>query len=325
MPNWGHVLNEIQRETDGPGSDSAADKVRTKYLMALHKHVERNIICYYSGWLSKPKIEGIDISDEDKNGLMLCVHGLDRSKGLDLVLHTPGGSVATTASLVDYLRQMFGTDVRAFVPQIAMSAGTMIACSCKEIYMGKHSNLGPVDPSINGIAAHAVVEELKTAYAEIIQDNKRAFIWNPILSRYTPGFLQQCHWAIQAAKEFVESVLKDNMFADLPPDERDTVVSRIVDRLSDLSTNKGHDKHVHSKECSDLGLKIKMLEETGSKELQDLVLTVHHCFMYTLANTAAFKIIENHRGRRYVKLQQQQLMFVPHGLPGGPPQKGAAQ
>jgi ClpP class serine protease len=30
-----------------------------------------------------------------------------------------------------------------------MSGGTMIACSAKEIIMGNHSNLGPVDPQLN--------------------------------------------------------------------------------------------------------------------------------------------------------------------------------
>ena len=128
MPNWGSVLKEIQKETNDV-SDSADDKVRKRYLMKLHDKVDRNIIFYYSGFLTKPKIEGIEINDDDKNGLMLCVHGLDRKKGLDLFLHTPGGSGAATQSFVDYLKQMFGTDIRAFVPQIAMSAGTMIAGS----------------------------------------------------------------------------------------------------------------------------------------------------------------------------------------------------
>jgi ClpP class serine protease len=93
----------------------------------------------------------LDINDEDKNGFMLCIHKLDKSKGLDLFLHTPGGSGAATESLVHYLRQIFGNDIRAFVPQLAMSAGTIIACACKEIFMGKHSNLGPVDPQIKGL------------------------------------------------------------------------------------------------------------------------------------------------------------------------------
>src|SRR5690349_23814561 len=68
-----------------------------------------------------------------------------------------------TRSLRDWSSDVCSSDldVRAFVPQIAMSAGTMIACSCKEIFMGKHSNLGPVDPQINGLHAYAVVEQLE--------------------------------------------------------------------------------------------------------------------------------------------------------------------
>jgi ClpP class serine protease len=182
MPNWGTVLREIQKETDDPNGESASDKVRKKYLGQLHNHVGRNIICYYSGWLSKPKVEGVDINDDDKNGFMLCIHKMDRKKGLDLFLHTPGGGGAATESLVYYLRQMFGSDIRAFVPQIAMSAGTIIACACKEIYMGKHSNLGPVDPQINGLPAYAVVEELARAYDEITKDHNRQYVWIQFLA-----------------------------------------------------------------------------------------------------------------------------------------------
>ncbi|MBX4308663.1 ATP-dependent Clp protease proteolytic subunit, partial [Mycobacterium tuberculosis] len=88
----------------------------------------------------------VQITDEDKNGFMLCIHELDRTKGLDLIIHTPGGDSQATIALVDYLRSMFGKNIRAIIPQLAMSAGTMIACSCFEIIMGKQSSLGPIDP-----------------------------------------------------------------------------------------------------------------------------------------------------------------------------------
>ena len=64
---------------------------------------------------------------------MTVIHELDRSLGLDLLLDTPGGETAATESLVDYLRSMFGSNMRAIVPQLAMSGGTMIACACNEI------------------------------------------------------------------------------------------------------------------------------------------------------------------------------------------------
>jgi ClpP class serine protease len=218
MPNWDVVLKEIKKETDDPGGESAADKVRTRYLKRLQTRVKRNVIGYYSGFLSKPHIQGLDLNDEDKNGFMLAVHKLDKQLGLDLFIHTPGGSIAATESLVDYIRRIFGSDVRAFVPQIAMSAGTMLACSCKEIYMGSHSNLGPVDPSVNGIQAQAVLAEVESTYGQMKVEQSRALVWHPILSRYTPSFVQLCQWAVERSEQFVTRTLMENMLAEIHDD-----------------------------------------------------------------------------------------------------------
>lgn len=97
------------------------DVVRRRYLAKLHEITNRNVIIYYSGWLQKQGGAGVDINDEDKNGLMTVVHKLDKRLGLDLALHTPGGDIAATEALVDYLRSVFGNDIRAIVPQLAMS------------------------------------------------------------------------------------------------------------------------------------------------------------------------------------------------------------
>ena len=67
---------------------------------------------------------------------------IDASKGLDIILHTPGGDLAATESLIDYLNQKFDSDMRAIIPQLAMSDGTIVAFACKEIWVGKQSSLG---------------------------------------------------------------------------------------------------------------------------------------------------------------------------------------
>ena len=130
MPSWGTVLDNL-KNTPNP-----MDAMRRKYLGTMHKYTGRNIIAYYSAFVQKPRIDGTGIDDNDKNAFMQAVCGLDRSKGLDLILHTPGGQIAAAESLVSYLKALFGKDIRVFVPQIAMSAGTMIALSSKEIIMG---------------------------------------------------------------------------------------------------------------------------------------------------------------------------------------------
>ncbi len=63
------------------------------------------------------------INDEDKNGFMMAIHKMDRTKGLDLILHTPGGGLTAAQSITNYLHSMFGNDIRVLIPQLAMSAG----------------------------------------------------------------------------------------------------------------------------------------------------------------------------------------------------------
>lgn len=295
MPNWKQVQEEIKAEQDGHPNPHNA--IREKYLRQLHEHTGRTVIAYYSGFLSEGGIEGLAINDDDKNGFMMCIHETDQSRGLDLLLHTSGGDVAATESLIYYLKQIYDRNIRAIIPQAAMSAGTIMACACKSIVMGKHSNLGPIDPQLRGIPAVGVIEEIERAVEDIRRDEKYAHIWHPILSKLMPAFVQQCHWAVERAKEYSKEVLRDNMLADR--ENAEELASRIAETLSDLSRNKAHNRHIHHQEAQEMGLNIEVLEE--NPKFQDLVLTVHHCYMHTLVNTPAFKIIENHKGRAWIK------------------------
>ena len=296
MPNWNEVLNEINLEAK-KHKNAATDIVRRRYLEKLFNHTKRNVIAYYSGFLSKPGIQLLDINDEDMNGFMMAVHKMDRSLGLDLILHTPGGSIASTETIVLYLRQMFGSDVRVIVPQIAMSAGTMIACCSREILMGKHSSLGPIDPQLNGIPAQGVISEFEQVLEDYKKDPDSLHIWRPIISQYRPTFLGQCKQAIEWTTTFVSEQLESVMFdGENGAKEK---AAKVVSELTDSDTHKTHQRHVPASTCIEIGLKVTMLE--SDPDLQDLVLTVHHCFTHAVSNSSAFKIIENHFGTAFVK------------------------
>ena len=103
MPNWNDVSKNIEavRQQGLATANQALDLTRRRYLQQLQNYRNRNIIAYYSGWLSKPGLLEADINDEDKNGFLATVHKLDRNLGLDLILHTPGGNLAATESIVD--------------------------------------------------------------------------------------------------------------------------------------------------------------------------------------------------------------------------------
>src|SRR5690554_3437431 len=107
MPNWNEVIIEIQQEQKRNPSANPLDTVRRKYLKKVSDITGRNTIAYYSGWLQKPTAAGTAVGDKDKSGFMLGINKLDRNQGLDLILHTPGGDIAATESLVDYLYSMY--------------------------------------------------------------------------------------------------------------------------------------------------------------------------------------------------------------------------
>lgn len=301
MPNWGQVLTEIE------SLQNPLDTVRHKYLDIMHQYTGRNIISYYSAFLQKPRNE-VSIDDNDKNAFMQAICGLDKRKGLDLILHTPGGSIAATESLIKYLRSVFGTDIRAFIPQTAMSVGTMIALSCKELVMGKQSNIGPIDPQFGGVSCAGVIEEFENAADDIKNNPSSTPLWAAIISKYHPTFIGDCSKAIKWSEEMVKEWLCSNMLCN--EDNKDHIAQTIVEKLGSHKETFSHSRHIHIDECEQMGIKVVPLESLDKskrgdcKDLQDCVLTIHHAYMHTFSISSAIKIVENHLGNRMVILAQ---------------------
>lgn len=291
MPNWTEILQELSSSN----RVDALDFTRGKYLKLLHEYTDRNVIAYYSGWLEGFKSNKFSVSDADMNAFMNCINKLDRSKGLDLILHTPGGNVTATEAIVKYLKAMFGNDIRVIVPQLAMSAGTMIACSSKVILMGKQSNLGPIDPQFGNMPAQGVLDEIDRIKKEIATDKNTIPLWHSILQKYHPTFIGECELAVKLSHEMVSTWLKENMLAD----KNEAEIAIIVTALSDHGDTMTHSRHLDSEKCKSIGLKIEMLED--DQDLQDLVLSVHHAFIHTFSNPKnVAKIVENHNNDRMV-------------------------
>lgn len=69
-----------------------------------------------------------------------------------------------TESIVNYIKKIFNNDVRVIIPSIALSAGTMIALSSKEILMTNSSSIGPIDPQFgNGLSCKSSIKMFQRA------------------------------------------------------------------------------------------------------------------------------------------------------------------
>lgn len=303
MPSWGGLLTELQPHLDADGNLLPAlsvDELRLKYLSALHGKTHRNVIAYYSGWLKAGRNQNIDINDGDITGFMNAIKGLDCTKGLDLILHTPGGNPTATEGIVKYLHKKFGDDIRVIVPQMAMSAGTMLACASKSIVMGSHSFLGPIDPQYGGVPAYNIISEFQEAKVDLQNNPKSKEYWKLRLEKYPVAFLYSVIDAIQLSGSLTSEWLSKYMFSYLSKEDAEERINRILSKIN--ANNKSHAKHFTFDECKDLGLNVIPLEE--DQELQELVLSVHHAFIITIDNSTTSKLIENHVGARYITNQK---------------------
>jgi ClpP class serine protease len=226
------------------------------------------------------------------NGFMAVVHNVDRDRGLDLILHTPGGGTEATRALVEYLYKMFGKDIRAIVPHMAMSAGTMIACASREILMGKHSCLGPTDPQVKGHPAMGVLAEVDQAIAEIKKEPLKQLVYQQIFAKYPPAFMLDCERSVAGSREMVGAWLSANMLStQADPNAR---AQEIVASLMDYKGTTEHAHHFLIDKCGEIGLQVVPIEQ--NQQLQEDILSVHHSFVATFARTNAIKIIQNASG-----------------------------
>ncbi|MGH7135025.1 MAG: SDH family Clp fold serine proteinase, partial [Pirellulales bacterium] len=89
-----------------------------------------------------PLLSGIDHS------LRAAIESFSsKSPKLFVVLDTGGGVVEVVERIVDVMRHHY-QEVHFFVPDVAMSAGTVLAMSGDAIFMDYFSRLGPIDPQV---------------------------------------------------------------------------------------------------------------------------------------------------------------------------------
>lgn len=331
MPTFGEILKEINTTPDpSTGHPPGWDVVRQKYLQRMHAHTGRAVILYASAFLEgRPPSPDHLVNDLDINGFMTAVSDVGE-KDLDLILHTPGGTSNAAEACMEYLRTRFD-HIRAIVPHMAMSAGTMMALGCDEIVMGAHSQLGPIDPQFvfptpsgtRSAPTAEILNQFEKAKDEINKDPKALASWSPLLAGLGPGLLAQCDTERRLAEELVTDWLKRYMLKG--ESNVEATATDAAAWFADYEEFKQHGRPVHRDKVRGLGLKVTDLEADDA--FQDHVLSVHHATMLIL-NVGAQKVIQNHNGTAWVRSAapgpgpQIQLQIGPPG--GAPPVLGPA-
>jgi hypothetical protein len=120
--------------------DSTIKEALNDRLGQLEAHFDADVVFYYGEihpFMAKPFrdfIEPLKQSTPPKNRLVMLVN-------------TPGGSAEAVEKVVEIIRFHYA-EVYFVVPDLAMSAGTILCMSGDRIYMDYSSALGPIDPQV---------------------------------------------------------------------------------------------------------------------------------------------------------------------------------
>lgn len=340
MPTWGAISDELNKLllaqqapgiTPEPFGPSPYDKVRRKYLAELSRQTGRPVIVYASSWLEGrpvPEPSVVGVATRDVMGFMEAVHEL-KPGPLDLMLHSPGGDPDAAKAIMSYLRDQGFDPIRAMVPISAMSAATMMALSCDEILMGRHSQLGPIDPQFTlmtpdgprSAPAQAILDQFERAKEECAASPQALAAWLPILRSYSPGLLSQCLTSQADAEESVALAMRDHMFKKLPPEEAERRARDVASWFNSHQTHRSHGRPLRHQDLVDHGVEVKLLEDDD--QLQDQVLSAWHGVQLSLSQTAVNKLVENHLGKAWMLSGSPGMQLV-LGPPPGPGPRPAA-
>lgn len=311
MPSWNELLQKLESQESNEAKSAWIDQYAEQTLARIGgirartegdgSPVDRNVILYGSAFLQKPQLNHLlPIQTEDLNGFMSVMHGMDCTKPLTLILHTPGGQISGTESIVNYLLAKFN-DIEVIVPALAMSAGTMVALAANRIFLGRHSQLGPIDPQImisnKPVSAQALLAQFSKARDDISRDPTTAPLWAPLLGQIGPAGVVSAQRANKYSKEMVRDWLQLRMLAGR--ENAETLADSIADYFSQSEDHLDHGKRIGFEDAERQGVEVIRLED--DQALQEEVLTAYHLMTILMEKSPSVRLIWGSNGKRWYK------------------------
>lgn len=188
-----------------------------------------------------------------------------RSEPVDLFIETPGGETDATESIVSLIQSTV-EDLRVIVPNSAKSNGTVICLAGNEILMGPPSELGPIDPSIQGVPCTILAEDT------IMKNNY------PL---HRLGVL-----ALAQTKKLASSLLKNGMMKG----KDDAIINETVAALASRDVFFSHGSTIDHREAAALGLNINYLK--SDDEIWRRIWLLYCTYMFDVEKNSLRKIFE---------------------------------
>ncbi len=154
---------------------------------------------------------------------------------VDLLLETNGGNTDAAESIITYLKNITA-DFRVVVANGAKSNGTLIALAAKSIVMGATSELGPIEPAVQGIPCSILTQ--------------------PQIANTNFALHMMGSYALQQSKNLARKLLSEGMMQKKTLAE----IDEIVQKISSRDVYSSHGASIDFNEAKSLGLAIDYIK-----------------------------------------------------------------
>jgi len=203
---------------------SIADKDNSAVLAFIAPYVPVRI--------SPVEILGASIGLSEEFAMLCAVEDIKKA-GVDklyLLINTPGGYVASSYKIAKLLRNSFG-EIKAFIPHVAASGGTMVALSANSVVMGPMSNVTPIDTQIpyrgqyvSSYSMNRALSRLSDFFEKITAD-EAPYPWRAMAEKLDPIFMEDWSSYLTEIQNYAVELMK---MSGYKPDETFKIIDALI-------------------------------------------------------------------------------------------------
>lgn len=263
IPVFQQVMTEVHQ----------GHETRKKIITEIEKELDVPLVSFFTSFNYPVMIE-----DGDADILEGLLQKIDLTKGLALLINSPGGIGIAAEKIIRVCRSYSGTKkFIALVPGKAKSAATMVCFGANKIYMGDTSELGPIDPQmaiqkdnkVMRFALYNVVESYKDLFERATKETGNLQPYLQQLANYDAREIKEFEAAISLADDVAVRALESGMMNG--KGTKDEIREKIKIFLTPEET-KTHSRAIYHAEAKNCGLEIELMDSKSNlwKNLYEL-------------------------------------------------------
>lgn len=198
------------------------------------------------------------------------IEGINEKKKCHFLINSPGGTQQSSFQVACNLRANF-EEIITYIPQNALSGGTIIALCSDEIVMGPSSILSPIDPQIRHkddiISARRITEAFEGLKAKFEEEQRKEseipFPFDTVSRDLSMEKIRSARGKLTSILRIGSDLLARGMLQEKEEEEITKIAGSLVYGFPD------HSYPIRREEAREIGLNVTNSEEVG--EIWDLM------------------------------------------------------